>query len=85
MASSDYDTYCKLLAKNLFFDESGIKFHDANDDSKTATLKVSALGAGNVDLTLPTSANGALLSDHSNDSEDLEFKKNDQTLFKIQE
>jgi hypothetical protein len=61
MASSDFDTYGQLHCKNLFLDESGIKFHDPNDDTKTATLKVSGLGAGNVDLQLPTSA-GTLLT-----------------------
>ena len=65
MASSAYDTYGKLLAKNLYCDESGIVFHDANDDTKTITLKATGIGAGNADITLPTSA-GALLSAGSN-------------------
>ena len=65
MASSAYDTYGKLLAKNLYCDESGIVFHDANDDTKTITRKATGIGAGNADITLPTSA-GALLSAGSN-------------------
>ena len=65
MASSAYDTYGKLLAKNVYLDESGLRFHDADDDTKTITLKASNIQAGNADITLPTSA-GALLSAGSN-------------------
>ena len=56
MASSDYDTYGTLHAKNVKIDQSGIIFVDPNDDSKTCTLKVSGLGAGNVVINLPSTA-----------------------------
>jgi len=62
--SSDYDTYGKLMAKNVYLDESGLRFHDANDDSKSITLKAQGIQAGNADLTLPVDA-GALLSSAS--------------------
>ena len=65
MASSAYPNYGKLLAKNVYLDESGLRFHDADDDTKTITLKASNIQAGNADITLPTSA-GALLSAGSN-------------------
>lgn len=59
--SSAYPNYGDLKVKNVKIDQSGIVFHDNADDSKTATLKVASLGAGNVDISLPTSA-GALLN-----------------------
>ena len=65
MSSSDYDTYSNLHAKSAFLSEAGIRYHLDSDDSKTVTLKATPSQAGNVDLTLPTSA-GALLSDQSN-------------------
>ena len=66
MASSDYDTYGNLKVKSVLLDApSGLVFHDPNDDTKKATIKVSGLGAGNVDIDLPTSA-GALLNANSN-------------------
>jgi len=62
MASSDFDTYGNLLVKQVGIDApSGVKFHDPDDDTKTITLKASGLGAGNVDVSLPTQA-GALLN-----------------------
>ena len=64
MASSDYDTYGKLMAKNVYLDESGLRFHDANDDSKTITLKAQGIQPGNADVTLPVDA-GPLLSSGS--------------------
>ena len=66
MASSDYDTYGQLKIKQVLLDApSGLVFHDPNDDTKKATLKVTGLGAGNVDIDLPTQA-GALLGANSN-------------------
>ena len=60
--SSDYDTYGNLKIKSVLLDApSGLVFHDPNDDTKKATLKVTGLGVGNVDIDLPTSA-GALLN-----------------------
>ena len=55
--SSDYDTYGNLKVKSVLLDApSGLVFHDPTDDTKKATLKAAGLGAGNIDLTLPTSA-----------------------------
>ena len=63
--SSDYDTFGSLNIKNVKLDQSGLIFHDENDDGKTVTMKISgAFNAGNVDLTLPKTA-GAILSDQS--------------------
>ena len=62
MASSDYDTYGNLKIKSVLLDApSGVKFFDPNDDSKSVTLKATGLGAGNVDIQLPTSA-GTLMT-----------------------
>ena len=64
--SSDYDTYGNLKVKSVLLDApSGLVFHDPNDDTKKVTIKATGLGAGNVDLTLPTS-NGTLMT--TNDS-----------------
>lgn len=56
--SSDYPNYGAVLAKNVKLDRSGLVFVDSTDDSKTVTLKLKtgALSAGNVDVTLPLSA-----------------------------
>ena len=60
--SSDYDTYGNLKVKSVLLDApSGLVFHDPNDDTKKATLKVTGLSAGNIDLQLPTS-NGTLMT-----------------------
>ena len=62
MASSDYDTYGNLKIKSVLLDApSGLVFHDPNDDTKKVTLKATGLGAGNVDVQLPTAA-GTLLT-----------------------
>ena len=65
MASSDYDTYGRMHAKSLFLSEDGVRIHNNADDSQTVTLKCTPSQAGNVDISLPTSA-GALLSAGSN-------------------
>ena len=56
--SSDFPNYGAVLAKNVKLDRSGLVFVDSTEDSKTVTLKLKtgALSAGNVDLTLPLSA-----------------------------
>ena len=62
MASSDYDTYGNLKIKSVLLDApSGLVFHDPSDDTKKVTLKATGLGAGNVDIQLPTAA-GTLLT-----------------------
>ena len=70
MASSDYPDYGRMHAKSIFLSEDGVRLHDANDDSKTITLKgPSTYQAGNQDITLPDSS-GALL----NSSSDLDYR-----------
>ena len=60
--SSDYDTYGNLKVKSVLLDApSGLVFHDPEDDSKKATIKVTGLQAGNIDLNLPTTA-GTLMT-----------------------
>lgn len=62
MASSLYDTYGNLKIKQVLLDApSGLVFHDPDDDTKTLTLQATGLGAGNANISLPTSA-GALLN-----------------------
>ena len=62
MASSDYDTYGNLKIKSVLLDApSGLVFHDPSDDTKKVTLKATGLGAGNVDIQVPTAA-GTLLT-----------------------
>ena len=63
--SSDFDTYGRLHAKSAFLSEEGVRIHLDTDDTKTITLKATPSQAGNVDITLPTSA-GALLNASSN-------------------
>ena len=62
MASSDYNSYGNLKIKSVLLDApSGLVFHDPSDDTKKVTLKATGLGAGNVDIQLPTAA-GTLLT-----------------------
>ena len=63
--SSPYPDYGKVLAKNVFLDESGIRFHKNDDDSKSVTLKVTPSEVGNVDIQLPTSSGTLLTSGDS--------------------
>jgi len=65
MSSSDYDTYGKLHSKSIFLSEAGVRIHKDDDDSKTVTLTATPTEAGNIALTLPVGAAGALLSDQS--------------------
>ena len=59
--SSDYDTYGRVHAKSLYLSEDGVRIHNNADDTQTVTLKCTPSQAGNVEISLPTSA-GALLS-----------------------
>ena len=61
MASSDYDTYGRMHAKSLYLSEDGIRLHNNADDTQTVTLKCTPSQAGDVEISLPTSA-GSLLS-----------------------
>ena len=63
--SSNYDTYSRLHARSLYASETALRIHNDTDDSKTVTLKATPSEAGNVDITLPTTA-GALLTSNDN-------------------
>ena len=59
--ASDYPDYGRLHSKSVALSEDGIKIIANADSSKSVTLKCTPSQAGNVDISLPTSA-GALLS-----------------------